>query len=517
MIQDGFTKKELEEIELYRVALQRGLYDLKLHTNFVFKFVYKKPFLANWHYNLIDEILNAVLKKEVEKVIINMPPSHGKTEKTRLMTSLAIILDPYFSMGYYSYSADLSVQFSLLVREVITSPAVALLTNNSIKINRGRNKGEDWATVQNGGVMASGIGGVSTGRHFNGMVLDDPLKAIDYNSIAKKKSVVDFYEGTLLTRARNPNFYPRIIIGQRLARDDLTGHLLQNEGEGDGKNGWLHIKIKGIEEVNKIYEFGNFKIERKAGDILFPAKENANVLEEKKRTMGHKFAEQYQQEPFERQAGYFLEEDFKFTDEAHGKLTIWIDTAKTTTVLSDETALTVISTTKKNKVQNWYIFESVAGKFNEVERFNELKKLLIRFNIYKIFIEEENRENERSRRIKEFMRSENDERRLRGEKPFLSRVIGYTPSKTNKAERIASNLTEVQNGQILMVNGCKGCKNLIEQFTSFNPEKQNNLDDRINTVSDSILRDDLITPTKYIQGEIENNDNLESGLNFWSV
>ena len=104
----------------------------------------------------------------------------------------------------------------------------------------------------------------------------------------------------------------------------------------------------------------------------------------------------------------------------------------------------------------------------------------------------------------------------KNKKPFLVRIVGYTPrKKPSKTERIASNISEAQNGQIRLVKDCRGCLKLVEQFEAFNPEKKNNRDDRINTISDAILRTDLIKPSSNIERKDENLETKDRDT--WSL
>lgn len=79
------------------------------------------------------------------------------------------------------------------------------------------------------------------------MVVDDPLKAQDKDSAAKRKACIDWYHGTLESRKNrkaSPTT-PTLLIMQRLHPQDLAGHLLQTE-----RNKWSVLQIPAHDEHN---------------------------------------------------------------------------------------------------------------------------------------------------------------------------------------------------------------------------------------------------------------------------
>jgi predicted phage terminase large subunit-like protein len=79
---------------------------------------------------------------------------------------------------------------------------------------------------------------------------------------------------------------------QRLHEGDLVGHLLQQQG-------WKHLSLPAIAETEQRIEIGPGRYHtRQIGDLLHPAREARDVLDDIKTAMGSAtFAAQYQQAP----------------------------------------------------------------------------------------------------------------------------------------------------------------------------------------------------------------------------
>ena len=96
---------------------------------------------------------------------------------------------------------------------------------------------------------------------------------------------------------------------QRLHEDDLTGHLLQQEG-------WELLSLPAIAEKNETFEeqnlFGHKTFTRKTGEALHEARESLAILEQIRLSLGtYHFAAQYQQTPAPKGGGMVKQEWFK--------------------------------------------------------------------------------------------------------------------------------------------------------------------------------------------------------------
>ena len=101
-----------------------------------------------------------------------------------------------------------------------------------------------------------------------------------------------YYGETLFSRLDNKSSGVIIVVMQRLHDEDLAGFLL-NHG------GWVHLNLPAIANTNVSIPIGQSQVHhRKQGEILHPAREPLEVLDEIKRNIGSfGFQAQYQQAP----------------------------------------------------------------------------------------------------------------------------------------------------------------------------------------------------------------------------
>ena len=144
------------------------------------------------------------------RLMLFLPPRSGKSE-------IASRSFPAWHLGRYpehefiscSYSADLAMDFSRKVREVIRLPEYGKIFRDT-KMDRDSQRIDKWATTANGGYTAAGIGGPITGRGANCVKSDEEviltengLKSID--QLLKNCEEVQYvltYDGKNIVRRR---------------------------------------------------------------------------------------------------------------------------------------------------------------------------------------------------------------------------------------------------------------------------------------------------------------------------
>lgn len=126
-------------------------------------------------------------------------------------------------------------------------------------------------------------------------MIDDPLKADEALSDARRESVNEWFDNTLRSRLNRQEKGAIIIIMQRLHANDLVAHVLETED-------WRVLSFSAIAEEDKSYEIRNpyqtTRFRRNEGDILQPSLTPRPVLEALRKAMTpYHFAAQYQQNP----------------------------------------------------------------------------------------------------------------------------------------------------------------------------------------------------------------------------
>jgi len=325
---------------------------------------------ANWHHEIIaeklEEALEKVLKGEKSRIILEMPPRHGKSE-------LATVKFPAWVLGKYpdipvitvSYAADLAVDFGLKTRDIMNDEDYQAIFDTRIRPDV-KAKGK-WLTKEGGGYTAVGVGGAITGKGFKIGIIDDPIKnREEADSFVDRESKWKWYISTFYTR--QDGYGAIVVICTRWHLDDLVGRLLEREEE-NRKAGlkefdeWEIIRFPAVAEEDE--EF------RKKGDPLWPEKFSAEFLENTKNTIGvFDWASLYQQNPIMSEAQEFKKEWFKYFEEEDikGKNLIFTTTVDPAISKGLEASNSVVRTVGKARDNpNWYLMEETVGKMDPLQ------------------------------------------------------------------------------------------------------------------------------------------------------
>ncbi len=250
------------------------------------------PFLPNWHVEAIAHALARVMRGEIKRLIITVPPRSLKS----ICTSVAF---PAFLLGHdptrriicVSYSENLARKHANDFRAVMRSPLYKRLFPGT-RISAAKDTELEVMTTARGFRYATSVGGTLTGRGGNLLILDDPLNALEAGSERARDTLKQWYANTLLSRLDNKAEDAIVLVTQRLHVDDLVGHLLE-------QGGWPELSLPAIAEIEQVVPLGPERLHyRKVGELLHPEREPRSVLEEFKRSMGSaEFAAQFQQQP----------------------------------------------------------------------------------------------------------------------------------------------------------------------------------------------------------------------------
>ena len=123
-------------------------------TRYFFKFQYQRKFVIGDHHRLIAEKLNQVLRGEITRLIINMPPRYGKTEQcVKSFIAQGLAINPSAKFIHASYSDSLALDNSEVIKELVESEEYSRLFHRELK--RDAKSKKKWYTEQKGGVYAT--------------------------------------------------------------------------------------------------------------------------------------------------------------------------------------------------------------------------------------------------------------------------------------------------------------------------------------------------------------------------
>lgn len=268
------------------------------------------PFVNSWHIGLICEHLQAVYEKQIQHLLINVPPGCSKSRLTCVYApTWNWLARPANSWLFASYDIDLTTRdakhslglmrsdwFQQRWGDVVTvpgDPPIRDITNN-----RG-----GWRKA------TSLPYGKLTGNHPDGATVDDPQKANDLSKHSMKE-IESWYGGALGSRGRDLNTASRIVIMQRIHEMDLSGLCADR--------GYVHLRLPmRYEEGSPCVTSIGKDPRTKNGELLCPERFEEKTVDYLEHVdLGPSaFAAQYQQRPVPEEGGIFKESWFKFYSE----------------------------------------------------------------------------------------------------------------------------------------------------------------------------------------------------------
>ncbi len=222
----------------------------------------------DWQYQVyIQSYLDRVNAGELKKLMLWVPPRHGKSEMVTIRYPVwQLLRDPEMRVIVGAYNQTLSERFSRKSR--------GIARNAGVELSEERATAADWETTVGGGVRAVGVGSGITGHGGNGIIVDDPVKSREEaESLAYRDRVYNWYTDDLYTRLEPGGWI--IIIQTRWHEDDLSGRILASE---DGPN-WTVISLPAEAEEND-------PLGRELGEPLCPARYDKEALEDRRRVLG---------------------------------------------------------------------------------------------------------------------------------------------------------------------------------------------------------------------------------------
>ncbi len=187
---------------------------------------------AALHY-AIAEKLEAVERREIKRLMIMMPPRHGKTElASRRFPARYLGRHPSHELISASYNADLASEFGRDVRNIVDSPEYKCLFPG-ISLAADSQAKDRWHVSGGGSYLAAGVGTSVTGHGAHIFLIDDPIKdRATAESETYRKALWNWYTSVAYTRLAPDAAI--VLIQTRWHTEDLAGKLMIEEAEGTG-------------------------------------------------------------------------------------------------------------------------------------------------------------------------------------------------------------------------------------------------------------------------------------------
>ncbi len=483
-------KQAIEDKRKEPLRLEMARRSLLHYGRYIFHKEYEIPFLESWYHGLLCEALMRVEKGDITRLIINMPPSYGKTEfAVRLFVSWFLGKNPKKNIIYTTYSDDLAGKTPREIKGIIKCLSYKKIFEN-IKLGD-KTSDKEWNLQSfKGGMYSTTIGGAITGFHGNGIIIDDPMKAIEANSKASRDFVEEYYQSSILSRLRKSDKNAFIVlIMQRLHEKDLVGYLLENESEE-----WTHINLTAIEDKEIEYNFYNFYYKRKANEPLNHLFEDNKALDQQKKAMSDKWYSQYMQNPTTIETGYIKDEHFRYINsweiEEDYKY-ISIDPAQSTKQSSDNRAIVVVGVSlNSERMELFNIYEAVFGKWDNDTFCKSILDTAKKYPNADIYMESSGGGIITEQYLRKKRAEINMDLKQQGKPIITNRIILFNPkTKISKNQKIDLSCDCLKNGQIRFLHNAPGIEQIKKEYKAFNPEKDSKEDDCMDAISNVVVND----------------------------
>ncbi len=249
------------------------------------------------HIKFIDNILYRMSFSKGHRVIVCLPPRHGKSE----------LISKYFPLWYLttfsgkrlllaSYEANFAAYWGRKVRDLIENFGDYF----SVFLKKNASASNYFELSNTSSMMTAGAGGALTGKGADLLIIDDPIKnAEEAHSETIRQNIWDWFVSTAYTRIEPGGSC--IIIMTRWHKQDLVGRLLENYS-----NEWQLVKIPAIATNSD-------PLGRNPGEALWAERFPIETLEKIKKQIGsYWFNALYQQEPSDKANSLFKREHFKY-------------------------------------------------------------------------------------------------------------------------------------------------------------------------------------------------------------
>ncbi|MEU3741969.1 terminase family protein [Streptomyces sp. NPDC032198] len=305
------------------------------------------------HLAKIDAAFEQVAAGKPTKLLLTMPPRHGKSRRAARWAPLWYLRRrPEHRVMIASYSSDLADDHGRWIRDAILNygPQIGIsLRSGSSAANR-----FDLAGTEGGAVMA-GVGGGLTGKGAHLAVVDDPIKdAAEASSPTMRKRLWEWWQAVLLTRIEPGGSV--ILIQTRWDEDDLAGRVLADEGDR-----WTVIDLPALALAE------DDALGRPIGTALWPERYDTEALSEIRRSVGERvWWSLYMQQPRPQDGGVWqwswITENRTSAAQLRGidlaRIVVAVDPAGGESAVGDETGIVAAASDRNGHL---YVLDDRSG------------------------------------------------------------------------------------------------------------------------------------------------------------
>lgn len=246
--------------------------------------------------------LEALIRGDFRQLLVNLPGRHLKTFICSVcLPAFMLGTDPTLKFLIVAYDEGIAEDIVRQIREIMQTDWYKSVFKT--RLDPKHSKKHDFNIVGGGRVRAAAIRNI-TGKGGDVIIFDDPHNVNDWDNDRKKAKVIDAFE-YLVSRRDGGKMSRMLVVGHRIAEDDLSGHILDRHGE------FKHICLPLYAPKNMSFVMGDETWHLPKGEALRP---DAYPPEEVK-----SLRENHQGTPFwlYYQQGFGSKKDEFYLDESH--------------------------------------------------------------------------------------------------------------------------------------------------------------------------------------------------------
>ena len=288
---------------LREIQAERARRSLAAYTSYT-----SPDYIHAHHQARLDVELEKVEAGEIDRLMVFMPPRHGKSEKaSKRFPAWFLGRNPAKQIIASSYNSDLASDFGREVKNILSSPEHGDVFPG-VRLRQDSRASDRMNTEHGGAYYAVGVGTATTGRGAHLGLIDDPFKdREEADSQNQRDKVWNWYRSTFYTRLMPGGAI--VLIQTRWHEDDLAGRLLEQDGRIEDGGQWTVLDLPAID---------------KQGKALWPEWYDVPALERIKNTIGaREWSALYQQRPQPDEGTFFQRDWLKEWDKKPEHLRIY--------------------------------------------------------------------------------------------------------------------------------------------------------------------------------------------------
>jgi predicted phage terminase large subunit-like protein len=201
-------------------------------------------FIEGAHHRVIAQKFNDLAAKKINRLIVNMPPRHTKSEfASYLLPAWMVGKNPKLKIIQATHTGELAIRFGRKAKNLIDSEEYSKIFET--RLQEDSQAAGRWETAQGGEYFAAGVGGAITGRGADLLIIDDPHSEQDAMSANALENAYEWY--TSGPRQRLQPGGQIVLVMTRWSKKDLTGILLDNQKKVKGDQ-WEIVEFPAIME-----------------------------------------------------------------------------------------------------------------------------------------------------------------------------------------------------------------------------------------------------------------------------